>query len=181
MPEPLRTARLQLEPWSAAAAQLFRTLATTPAVVRYIGDGRPWSEAKMHTVAAHNAEHWERHGFGWRLARMGDSGEAIGFIALNFAGEGSGVDPDEYEIGWWLAPAAWGQGLAREGAAALREEAFQRLGASSILARIIPENAASLAVARAIGLRVEGQTTGRTGERISVLRLTATAWRALPR
>jgi RimJ/RimL family protein N-acetyltransferase len=181
MPESLHTARLSLEPWSEEALRLFRALATTPAVMRYIGDGRPWSEAKLEAVAAHNAEHWRDHGFGWRLARLSDSGEAAGFIALNFAGEGSGVDPDEYEIGWWLAPAAWGRGIAREGAAALREEAFQELKAPSILARIQPENAASLAVARAIGLSDDTETLGRMGERISVLRLSATAWRALPR
>jgi RimJ/RimL family protein N-acetyltransferase len=180
MPETLHTARLALEPWSPDAARLFRSLATTPAVMRYIGDGLPWSEAKLEAVAAHNAEHWRDHGFGWRLARLSDSGEAVGFIALNFAGEGSGVDPGEYEIGWWLAPSAWGRGLAREGAAALCPEAFQRLAAPSILARIRPENAASLAVAAAIGLRPESQTRGRTGETISVLRLTATAWRGLP-
>ncbi len=184
VPETLITPRLRLEPWSDASWRLFRALATTPAVVRYIGDGRPWTDARMEAVAAHNAEHWDEHGFGWRLARRSDSdsdsGEAIGFIALNFAGEGSGVDSGEYEIGWWLAPAAWGQGLAREGAAALRDEAFARLAAPSILARISPENAASLAVARAIGLAEDGQTTGRFGEPIRVLRLTATAWRALP-
>ncbi len=181
MPETLHTRRLGLEPWSDDATRLFRALATTPAVVRYIGDGQPWSEAKMETVAAHNADHWREHGFGWRLARLESTGDAVGFIALNFAGEGSGVAPDEYEIGWWLAPAAWGQGIAREGAAALREEAFQPLQAPSILARIQPENTASLAVAGAIGLRHESQTTGRTGETISVLRLTATAWPELPR
>jgi RimJ/RimL family protein N-acetyltransferase len=181
MPETLHTARLQLEPWSADAVRLFRALASTPAVMRYIGDGRPWSEAKLEAVAAHNAEHWRDHGFGWRLARRSKSGEAIGFIALGFAGEGSGVDPDEYEIGWWLAPPAWGQGIAREGAVALREEAFGRLAAPSILARIQPANAASLAVARATGLEFDTEATGRTGERISVLRLSAAAWRARPR
>ena len=181
MPETLHTSRLALEPWSAEAVRLFRALATTPAVVRYIGDGMPWGESKLEAVAAWMAGHWQDHGFGWRLARLAPSGDAVGLIALNFAGDDSGVDPFEYEIGWWLAPAAWGQGIAREGAAAVREEAFERLAAPSILARIQPENAASLAVAQAIGLRNDAQTTGRNGEPIRVLRLTATAWRALPR
>jgi RimJ/RimL family protein N-acetyltransferase len=181
MPETLRTARLELEPWSEAATRLFRALATTPAVVRYIGDGMPWSEVKMQDVAIRNEDHWRLHGFGWRLARLSASGRVVGFIALNFAGDGSGVDPDAYEIGWWLAPAAWGQGLAREGAAALREEAFERLAAPGILARIKPENAASLSVARAVGLTADFETSGRAGERISVLSLSAAGWRGLPR
>lgn len=181
VPQTLRTARLDLEPWSETATRLLRALATSPAVVRYIGDGRPWSEVKLEAVAARNVEHWRDHGFGWRLARLSESGQTVGFIALNFAGQDSGVDPDEYEIGWWLTPAAWGRGIAREGATAVRDEAFQRLAAPSILARVRPENVASLAVARAIGLVDDTETTGRTGERISVLRLSATAWRALPR
>jgi RimJ/RimL family protein N-acetyltransferase len=181
MRETLRTARLELEPWSDAATRLFRALATTPAVVRYIGDGRPWSEVKMQEVAARNEDHWRRHGFGWRLARLAASGRAVGFIALNFAGEGSGIDPDAYEIGWWLEPGAWGQGLAREGAAVVREEGFERLRAPGILARIRPENTASLAVAHAVGLTADFETSGRAGERISVLSLSAAGWRALPR
>ena len=181
VPKTLHTARLRLEPWSDDAVGLFRALATTPAVVRLIGDGQPWSDVKIETVAAHIADHWREHGFGWRLARESASREAIGFIALAFAGEGSGIDRDEYEIGWWLTPSAWGHGIAREGAAAVRDEAFNRLAAPGVAARIRPENAASLAVARATGLSEDGETTGRTGERVSVLRLSARRWRALPR
>jgi RimJ/RimL family protein N-acetyltransferase len=87
------------------------------------------------------------------------------------------VDAGEYEIGWWLTPSAWGRGLAREGAGAVRDEAFERVGAPSILARIQPANAASLAVAAAIGLRYESQSVGRGGEPIAVLRLGADRWR----
>ena len=87
------------------------------------------------------------------------------------------MDPDEYEIGWWLAPSAWGRGLAREGATAVRDEAFERVGAPSILARISPGNAGSLAVAGAIGLVHECRSIGRAGEPIAVLRLGADRWR----
>jgi RimJ/RimL family protein N-acetyltransferase len=87
------------------------------------------------------------------------------------------VDATEYEIGWWLAPSVWGRGLAREGAAAVRDEAFARVGAPSIVARIQPANAASLAVAAAIGLSHETESTGRGGEDIAVLRLAAHRWR----
>jgi hypothetical protein len=55
------------------------------------------------------------------------SGRAVGFIALNLAGEGTaGLDPGEYEIGWWLDPAAQGRGLAREGAQAVLDDALGR-------------------------------------------------------
>jgi RimJ/RimL family protein N-acetyltransferase len=174
----LHTARLRLDPWTDADLDLFAGLARTPAVMRYIGDGTTWTDARIHDVAAHIAEHWSAHGFGWRVARLHDRA-AVGVFALNFAGEGAGVDAAEYEIGWWLAPSAWGRGLGREGAAAVRDEAFERVGAPSIVARIAPANAASLAVAAAIGLDHESQSTGRGGEPIAVLRLSAPRWRQL--
>jgi RimJ/RimL family protein N-acetyltransferase len=144
LPEDLRTDRLRLERWvQPTATPVLRRLATTPAVVRYVGDGLVWSDLRIEEVSARNVEHWARHGFGWRLARLAASGAAVGFIGLNFAGEGVNVDPNEYEIGWWLDPAVWGQGLAREGAAAVRDEAFERLQAPSVIARIQSPNAAS--------------------------------------
>jgi RimJ/RimL family protein N-acetyltransferase len=175
MPEPLHTDRLQLDPWTEAHTKLLAQLAMTPSVMRYIGDGTLWSEARIHDVAQHNLRHWSEHGFGWRVAML--DGAAIGLIALNFAGQGAGVDAGEYEIGWWLAPSTWGRGLAREGATAVRDEGFARVGAPSILARIQPANHASLAVAEAIGLTYESSSTGRGSEPISVLRLSARRWR----
>lgn len=174
-PLPLRTDRMSLEPWTEADFTVLEQLARTPAVMRYIGDGTTWTDARIADVGAHVVEHWRDHGFGWRVARV--DGAPVGLIALSFAGDGAGVDPDEYEIGWWLAPSAWGRGLAREGAAAVRDEAFDRLGAPSILARIQPANAASLGVAAAIGLSHEADSIGRGGEPIAVLRLDAGRWR----
>jgi RimJ/RimL family protein N-acetyltransferase len=171
VPTPLETDLMSLDPWTEADGRLLADLARTPAVMRYIGDGTTWTDARIHGVAEHIAEHWRQHGFGWRVARC--DGTPIGFIALNFAGEGAGIDPGEYEIGWWLAPTAWGRGLAREGAAAVRDEAFTRIGAPSIVARISPANASSLGVASAIGLSHETDSIGRGGEPIAVLRLAA--------
>ena len=180
MPPPtsLHTDRLSLDAWTEADDRLLADLARTPAVMRYIGDGTTWTDARIHGVAVHIAEHWRQHGFGWRVARC--EGTAVGLVALNFAGEGAGIDPWEYEIGWWLAPSAWGRGLAREGAAGVRDEAFERVGAPSIVARISPANASSLAVAAAIGLTHETDSIGRGGEPIAVLRLSADRWRRDP-
>ncbi|MFZ1993869.1 MAG: GNAT family N-acetyltransferase [Solirubrobacteraceae bacterium] len=171
----LRTDRLTLDPWVEQDVKLLGDLARTPAVMRYIGDGTTWTDARIADVGSHISEQWRRHGFGWRVARQ--DGTPIGLVALSFAGHGAGVGADEYEIGWWLTPGAWGRGLAREGAGAVRDEAFERVGAPSILARIQPANAASLAVAAAIGLAYESDSVGRGGEPISVLRLDAERWR----
>ncbi len=179
--ETLCTPRLRLEPWAESHSEILVRLAALPDVTRYIGDGEPWPADRARALAQANLEHWRRHGFGWRAAVETASGRAIGLVALGFAGDGAGVDEDEYEIGWWLDPTQWGRGLAREGALALRDEAFARVGAPSVLARIQPANAASLAVARALGLTPESTSTGRAGEPIAVLRMTAAQCREATR
>jgi RimJ/RimL family protein N-acetyltransferase len=134
-----------------------------------------WTRAEAEQIAAAQGRHWREHGFGWRPAREKSSGELIGFMALNLAGDGTaGLDRDEYELGWWLTPAVWGRGLAREGGSALCREALGGLGAPSVVARIQPANARSIKVARAIGLVQDFSTTGRTGEPVEVYRLRAT-------
>jgi RimJ/RimL family protein N-acetyltransferase len=179
MPETLYTPRLRLEPWTQRHAELLVELSARPEVTRYIGGGTPWSEQAARDVAARNVAHWRLHGFGWRPAYLTGVDRPIGFAMLAFAGEGAGIAPGEYELGWWLAPEAWGRGLGREAAAAVRDEAFsEAVGAPSVVARIQPANVASLALAAAIGLEVEGESAGRGGEPIAVLRLTRAAWSA---
>ncbi len=168
---------MRLTPWTDAHEALLAHLASLPEVVRYIGDRSLWSAQRVAEVSAANTRHWQEHGFGWRVATLEETGEAIGFIALNFAGADSGIAADDYEIGWWLAPMAWGRGLAREGAGAVRDEAFTRLDAPSVVARIAPDNVASLGVAEAIGLTRARDGTGRFAETFSVLELTAADWR----
>lgn len=175
--ETLLTPRLRLEPWGEHHTEMFVALAQMPDVIRYVGAGLPWSETRAAAVSAGAVEHWRRHEFGWRAVVDRFTDAPLGLAALNFAGDGAGVDADEYEIGWWLQPSAWGRGVARESAGAVRDEGFGRIGAPSLLARIQPANAASLAVARAIGLAPESDSQGRDGERIAVLRMTAAEWR----
>ena len=70
-----------------------------------------------------------------------------------------------------MDPAVWGRGYAREGGQAIRDEALNSFQAPSVIARIQPANARSIAVARAIGLAHDFATTGKTGETVDVYRL----------
>jgi RimJ/RimL family protein N-acetyltransferase len=173
------TERLRLEPLSDANADVIVGLAATPEVMRFIGDGSVWPRARAEEVLAASREHWRRHGFGWRVAAIRETGAPVGLAALNFAGDGSGVDAAEYEIGWWLAPEVWRRGLGREIGVAVRDEAFVRLGAPSVVARIQAANQASSGLASAIGLMIESESYGRAGEPFTVWRLTAQRWQQL--
>ena len=150
----LTTSRLHLRPWSLDDLDMLARLGADPEVVRWVADGKVWSRARARQSHDRALAHWDQHGFGWRVAQTRATGEVVGFIALNFANEGGELEPGAYEIGWWIAPAAWRQGYASEGARAVRDEAFSRLHAPGIVARIRPANAGSRAVAEGIGMRV---------------------------
>jgi [ribosomal protein S5]-alanine N-acetyltransferase len=170
--EPLLTERLRLEPSGEGHGDELARLAAMPEVVRWIGTGETWARPRALEVSAANAEHWRRHGFGWRAAYERGGGGFAGFAGANQVPEGTvGVGTEEVELGWWLAPEARGRGLAREAGAALRDEALERSGAQTLLARIRPENEPSIAVARALGFTFDFETTGPAGVPVAVYRL----------
>lgn len=65
---------------------------------------------------------------------------------------------DEVEVGWHLGKAHWGHGYATEGARAAIERGFTTCGLDAVHAVIDKENAASVAVARRLGMSYRGST-----------------------
>ena len=169
--ERLETERLRLEPWTAAHGGVLARLAALPAVMRFIGDGAPLPAARAEELSARVLVHWRAHGFGWRAAIERETGRAVGLIALAHPGpEVRELARDDHEIGWWIDPEVWGRGYAKEGGRAIVAEAFERVRAPSVVARVQPANGASLAVCAALGLTPEREATGRFGEPVTILR-----------
>lgn len=172
----LETERLLLRPWTAEDVSLLAKLSSNPRVTRYIGDGHTWTALKAITVSDRALTHWRDHGFGWRVVLEVATGVEIGLIALNRMGDGTaGLDPGEHEIGWWLSPEHWGHGYATEGAGAVAGDAFASLGAPHLTARIRPDNAGSIRVAGAIGMRFEFNTVAEPGVAVAIYRAFAPA------
>jgi RimJ/RimL family protein N-acetyltransferase len=148
-----------------------------PDVMRFIGSGRLLEPAQADEIFDGMLAHWRERGFGWRSVLDRTTGDWLGFVGLNVVGQGvEGVAPDEVEIGWWLVRSAWGRGFAREGAAALRDEGFERAGLDRLIARLQPANRASARVAETIGMRPERNGTGRHGEALLIYCLDRAAW-----
>ncbi|MEQ9073533.1 MAG: GNAT family protein [Sandaracinaceae bacterium] len=84
-----------------------------------------------------------------------DDGAFLGGTGLHPRG-GGGV----LEIGYWIVPARWGQGLAFEVAAALTRVGFEVMEARRIEIRVAPHNARSVAIPRKLGYREEGLIRG---------------------
>jgi RimJ/RimL family protein N-acetyltransferase len=69
------------------------------------------------------------------------------------------------EVGFWLAPGARGRGIGSAAVAAACRWAFERWDLARIEMTTLPDNAASLALARKIGFQREGLLRSRNFER----------------
>ncbi|MDE3110474.1 MAG: GNAT family N-acetyltransferase, partial [Acidobacteriota bacterium] len=82
-----------------------------------------------------------------------DTGEFIGFIGLDRMDFViPGVPQPAVEIGWRLARAHWGKGLATEGARAVVQFGFGTLHLEEIVAITVPANIRSRRVMEKIGM-----------------------------
>jgi len=171
------TQRLLLEPWDERHRSSWRLICRDAEVMRYIGGGQVWERKKADEVFGHALAHWQDHGFGWRSALDKAIGDWLGFVGLNYTEPGTqGLGTDEVEIGWWIIRPVWGRGYASEGAAAIRDEAFERIGLDRIIARLQPANVASAHVAQKIGMSFHCDTTGRVGEVLRIYALDRAEW-----
>ncbi|MGZ4390348.1 MAG: GNAT family N-acetyltransferase [Gaiellaceae bacterium] len=141
----IRTERLLLEPLEPAHAVEMAPLLDDPALYAYTG-GEPLSADALrarYERQVRGPETGSGRWFNWIL-RDRAAGEAVGFVQAT-------VDDRVADVAWVVASPYQGRGYAREAAAAmvawLRDGGIER-----VTAHIHPENAASAAVARAIGL-----------------------------
>lgn len=148
----IRTARLILDTWEPADAPAFRPIATDPEVMRYITGGVPWSDEQIESFLWRQIDLHNRRGFcRWKIS------DAQTHEMLGFCGPGIWRDATDPEIGWWLARRHWGKGLASEAARAALADAFDRAGLPRLISVAMPENAASIAIMKKIGLRFDAE------------------------
>jgi RimJ/RimL family protein N-acetyltransferase len=145
----IETERLLLRPLRDADREPFAEINGDARVGDWLAGtlDRAQSDAMVDRLNAHQAQ----HGFCFFAAERKSDGRLVGMIgAQRFADDLP--EPGEIELGWRLHPDVQGQGLATEGAAAVRDWAFASLGAAQVLAITAETNLASQAVMRKIGM-----------------------------
>ena len=173
----LETPRMLLRPWDDAYVDDFVALAADPLVMRHIGPGVVWDPEYARERHKAALQHWDDYGYGWRIAIDRSDGAMIGMEALNRLGPiVPGLDESHVEVGWWFTPRVWGRGLGAEGALAIRDEAFQRIGAECIVGRYHPDNEASGRVMDRLGMSHHSDYEDQWGLPVRVKTLDRAGW-----
>ena len=146
----LETARLRLEPWDDTHFERFATFMRDPEVIRYIRR-RPLDHELAIEHHERSLAEWDLHGFGKRAIIERATDRWLGFVELNLVGPGKGSRDDDVEIGYFVEPSRWGEGIATEAALEMRDEAFGRCGLSELIGRCRVENVASARVLGKVG------------------------------
>ena len=146
----LETERVILLPWNPEDWLEFKPIATDPRVMRYISDGTPWPDSKIIEFVERQQKNLAELGYClWKLVRKGKIGIG-GFCGLQPLDDLPGI-----EIGWWLTPDLWGQGLATEAGSTVIADGFNRCELNRIVAIARRENKASMRVMEKLGMHYE--------------------------
>ncbi len=176
----LATDRLLLLPIELADASAVQASFPRWEIVRFLGSHVPWpypadgALAHIRDVilpAMRQGLEWH-----WSIRRKERPGELLGIISL--------MKQADNNRGFWLDPAYWGQGLAREASDAVTDYWFDTLGMDVMRIPKATDNPASRALSENSGMRViwRGEKDYVSGRLPSELwEITAEEWRAFRR
>ena len=160
----LESARLVLRPHVREDFPEMAALWRDPEVTRFIG-GRPFSEEESWARLLRYIGHWAALGYGYWTVRERDSGRFVGEVGLaDFRREIEPGFDGAPEMGWALAPWAWGRGYATEAVNTALAWADVRFGGARTVCIISPENTASTVVAQKCGYAPAGKALYRGAE-----------------
>lgn len=146
----IETERLRLRTWTEADGPLFERVTNTPAVMAHLGGVQApgyFAPAidRMRTLQA------ERGHCFWAVERKAD-GALLGFCGIKISTLSGPEAHGMPEIGWRLREDAWGQGYAREAAAASLDYGFGTLGFDRVIAFTLDANTASWGLMLRLGM-----------------------------
>lgn len=146
----LRTERLLLRPWREKDREPFAAINADPAVMEHFPS--TLSRDESDALAQRIDDDIQRLGYGFWAVEVPDSSPFIGFVGIVAADEAMPFAP-AIEIGWRLARAHWGRGLASEGARAALTFGFDELELEQIVALTAAGNMRSRRVMERLGMR----------------------------
>ena len=128
---------------------MFWQTTNTPAVMRWLGG--VVDEPTRTSVAARLLGYREDYGHTFWVVERKDDGALLGFCGLKRSNQAGGPQ-GMMEVGWRLREDAWGQGYAKEAAAASLDLAFGRFGADEVIALTVQGNTGSWGLMLRLGM-----------------------------
>ncbi len=143
----ITTSRLILRAFTEEDVDPLHRILGTKDILRYFPNPGSPPRDKVERLISAQLKHWEEHGYGWWAVEPRSEKQLIGWSGLQFLPE-----TDEVEVGYLLAQAFWGKGLATEAAQASLQYGFKNFDVESIIAIVHPENVASQRVIEKLGM-----------------------------
>ena len=141
----LKTERLTLRPMALGDAEAYAAMRYHPDVAKWLLPAPADPVDAARAAIERYLQSWRDRGYGpWAIFR---DGRLVGHAGLNFVPEFG-----ETEVLWSLHPDAWGQGFATEAARAALDFGFRTRELDLIFAVTKPDNLASQAVMKRLGL-----------------------------
>jgi RimJ/RimL family protein N-acetyltransferase len=169
----LQTERLTLRPLVSADTEAYAAMRYHPDVARWLppASGDPADLARL-TIERFAAAWQDRHHAPWGVFR---EGRLIGHGGLNHVPEF-----ERTEVLWALHPDAWGNGYATEVGRAALAYGFDTLQLDLIFAITLPDNHASQAVMKRIGLTYRRRVEYKGFKDVVWFDIDRAAWREPP-
>jgi [ribosomal protein S5]-alanine N-acetyltransferase len=147
----LETSRLILRQFVREDLDNLSFIFSDPKVMYFSANGVR-TKAETETWIENTIASYQTEGFGLYAAIDRKQSRLIGYCGLIVWS----IDGfREIEIGYRFTPSYWGKGLATEAAIAVRDYGFEKLGFSSLITIIQPENHRSIRVAEKLGMKYE--------------------------
>lgn len=146
----IETERLILRGWTDADREPYADIMVHPEVGPWLGG--PFTRTQAYERIERFTASLAETGLGRLAIERKADGRLIGHCGLAPSPVAEGV-PQGLEIGWALAPDAWGSGFAVEAARAVIADGFARTEAPEILAFTGAANLRSQAVTRRLEMR----------------------------
>jgi ribosomal-protein-alanine N-acetyltransferase len=156
----IETARLYLRQFTSDDLDDLHVIYSDSEVMKYLSGGvrtREETGADLFRIIAD----WEKHGFGLWAVVAKENHQLIGDGGLRFSGK-----TPEVEVGYVLAKAYWGKGLAAEVAEASLKYGFDVLKLKQIVAVADTENIASRRVMEKVGMKYQHNFEDRGIDRV---------------
>jgi RimJ/RimL family protein N-acetyltransferase len=145
----LHTDRLILRRWKLEDRAPFARMNRDPLVMEHFPSHL--TEEQSNQLVDRVEAHFAQHLFGLWAAELRDQPGFIGYVGLAIPRFEAAFTPC-VEIGWRLASAHWGRGLASEGAQAVVRHAFKELRFPVLVSFTVPANVRSRRVMEKLGM-----------------------------